>query len=292
MSQSNTIIAIGNFDGYHIGHQKIMQILMDTARKQKMDSNVLTFSPHPRRYFNPEIELIMSETNKKIILKSLEIDRLVILKFKDFFKMEGDRFIREILIERFGMAHIVVGSNFRFGNERQNEIESLNRFYSQYNFGVSVVEPLYLHGMLVSSSGIRRKLNDGRIKEANQLLGREYYIDGKVTRGDRRGRELGFPTINTVSVNSILPSGVFRTRVEIKGKIYDSLTNIGYRPTFKAKGLAVETHIFGFNEQVYGKPVRIYFVEKIRDEMVFQTRDELVEQISKDIEKIMVDKGA
>lgn len=292
MSQPNAIIAIGNFDGYHLGHQKIVRILMDTAREQKLISIVMTFSPHPRRYFNPEIDLIISEIEKKTILKSLMIDRLVILKFKDFFKMEGDRFVREILIGRFGMAHIVVGSNFRFGNERQNDIESLKRFSSQYDFEVSVVQPLYLHGELVSSSGIRGKLNDGKIKEANEFLGREYYIDGKVTSGDRRGRELGFPTINIVSVNSILPQGVFKTRAEIQGKIYDSLTNIGYRPTFSDKDLAVETHIFGFNEQVYGKPVRIYFVEKIRDEMAFQTRDELVEQIRKDIEKIMVDKGA
>jgi riboflavin kinase/FMN adenylyltransferase len=292
MSQSNTIIAIGNFDGYHLGHQKIMRLLMDTARKQNLVSLVLTFSPHPRSYFDPEIRLIIPEEEKKIILESLDIDRLIVLEFKKFFEMEGEQFVREVLINRFHMAHVVIGSNFKFGYERHDDIESLKRFSSQYDFDVSVVEPLYHNGVRVSSSEIRRKLNDGKIKEANEMLGWEYHIDGEVTGGDRRGRELGFPTINIISENSIQPPGVFKTRVAIMGKTYDSLTNIGCRPTFKGKEMVVETHIFGFNKHVYGKPVRLFFVEKIRNEVNFQNRDELIKQIRKDIEKSMVDKGA
>ena len=291
VGKATSIIAIGNFDGYHLGHQEIVRALMTIARQKELVSIILTFSPNPKLYFNPKQKLIIPESEKKKLLQSLDIDRVVVLDFKDFCQMTGDRFIQDILLERFNMAHIVVGSNFRFGYERQNDIDSLERFSHQYGFGLSVVEPVFLKGILVSSSLIRQKLNEGRVEEANEMLGREYFMGGKVTGGEKRGKQLGFPTVNIKAANLILPTGVFRTRVEIHGNVYDSVTNIGYRPTFKERTMAIETHIFGFNERIYGKPVRIFFLKKIRDEIKFHTRLELVEQIRKDIEKITVDKG-
>jgi riboflavin kinase/FMN adenylyltransferase len=292
VNKTKSIIAIGNFDGYHLGHQKIVQTLMKIARQKKLVSIILTFFPNPKLYFDPKQKLIIPEAEKKKLLKSLKIDRVTVLDFKYFYQMAGDRFIQDILLERFNMAHIVVGSNFRFGYERQNDIDSLERFSRQYGFGLSVVESVFLKGILISSSLIRQKLNEGGVEEANKMLGREYFMCGKVAGGEKRGRQLGFPTINIKAANLILPTGVFRTRVEIHGNVYNSVTNIGYRPTFREKTLAVETHIFGFNERIYGKPVRIFFLKKIRDEIKFHTRHELVEQIRKDIEKNTVDKGA
>ena len=291
VEKAKSIIAIGNFDGYHLGHQEIVQTLMKIARQKKLVSIIMTFSPNPKLYFNLKQKLIFSEVERKKLLKSLDIDRVIVLDFKDFLQMAGDRFLQDILLERFNMAHIVVGRNFRFGYERQHDIDSLERFSNQYGFGLSVVEPVFLKGILISSSLIRQKLNEGRVEEANEMLGREYFMGGKVTGGEKRGKQLGFPTINMKAANLILPTGVFRTRVEINGNIYDSVTNIGYRPTFREKIMAVETHVFDFNERIYGKPVRIYFLNKIRDEIKFHSRQELVEQIRKDIAEITVDKG-
>jgi riboflavin kinase/FMN adenylyltransferase len=291
-SLPGSAIAVGNFDGYHLGHQKIVETLLEVARQKNLSPVILTFSPNPKIFFKLEHRLIISEKEKKKILNQLPVDRVFFLDFRTFHRLDGFHFLRDVLIGKYNMAHIVVGENFRFGKNRENSIKSLSEFSSRLGFESTVVKTIMRKGVKISSSLIRKKLVEGKVEEAKLLLGRPYYIDGQVIPGDGVGRKLGFPTINIKIEGLILPEGVFRTRVRIGRQIFDSITNIGYKPTFKTGDIGIETHIFGFDRIIYGKPVRIFFEKKIRNEQQFASKTDLVEQIKKDIENIEVDKGS
>lgn len=296
--KEESAIAVGNFDGFHLGHRKIIAALKDIAARENLISMVLTFSPNPKLYLKKEPSLIHTEAQRRTMLESQEIDKIVFIDFAEVVNMTPDDFLKSCLIEKYRMKYIVVGENFKFGKDRSGGIESLYHLSEKYGFGLQVVRPEQVDGMRISSSLIRKRLARGRIEEANRMLGREYCIEGVIGEGDKVGRQLGFPTINLETDNPILPEGVFKTRVKIADEVYDSITNIGYRPTFlsdeknQEKEKRVETHIFDFDKTLYGKHVQVYFEKKIRDEMKFDSKVNLIEQIKRDIKNTKVDKGA
>lgn len=206
--------------------------------------------------------------------------------------MPGEAFVKDILIDRCNVKYIVMGENFKFGKNRQCDSESLKKMAEKFVFEFIVVTPVILDGTPISSSLIRKKLGNAEIEDSNRMLGRLYYIDGTVVEGDKIGRELGFPTINIKTDNEILPEGVFKTRTEIEGRppVYDSISYIGTSPTFPGKEKKVETHILDFNENIYHQKVRVYFEKKIREDMKFDSRTTLIDQIKKDIQRLKVDK--
>jgi len=283
-------VAIGNFDGFHLGHQKIIEALKQVARENNLISVILTFTPNPRLYFKREKHLINTDAQKKEILENLGVDRIVFLHFAEVVDMSDEKFLKDFLIDKYKMKHIVMGENFRFGKGRAGDIGFLKRASEQWGFGLTVVKSVRLDQQRVSSTAVREKLASGQIEESNRMLGRKYVIAGVVVEGDKVGTELGFPTINLDTDNILLPEGVFKTTVEIDGEIYRSITYIGYRPTFSGKEKKVEAHIFDFNREIYGQQVKIYFEKKLRDDMKFESRSGLINQIKKDIENLKVDK--
>jgi riboflavin kinase/FMN adenylyltransferase len=284
-------VAIGNFDGFHLGHQKIIERLKQVARENNLISIILTFTPHPGIYFKREKQLINTDAQKKEILENIEVDRVIIVNFAEVVDMSDEQFLKEFLLDKYKMKHIVMGENFRFGKGREGDIGFLKQMSDQWGFGLTVVKSVRLDHHRVSSSYIREKLADAQIEESNRMLGRRYFIDGVVVEGDKVGTELGFPTINLEADNILLPEGVFKTTVEIEGETFNSISYIGYRPTFSGKEKKVESHIFDFNREIYGKQVKIYFEKKLRDDMKFESKRSLINQIKKDIENLKVDKG-
>ena len=287
----SSAVAIGNFDGFHLGHQKIIQRLKQIARENNLISIILTFTPNPKIYFKREKHLINTDAQKKEILENLEVDRVIIINFAEVVDMSDEQFLKDFLIDKYKMKHIVMGENFRFGKGREGDISFLKQMSNQWGFGLTVVKSVRLDNHRISSTYIREKLAAAQIEESNRMLGRRYFINGLVVEGDKVGTELGFPTINLETENILLPEGVFKTTVEIAGEIYDSITYIGYRPTFSGKEKKVESHIFDFNREIYGKPVKIYFEKKLRNDMKFESKKSLINQIKKDIENLKVDKG-
>lgn len=290
--KQGSVIAVGNFDGFHLGHRKLVQTLRTIAREKNLLSMILTFIPNPKVYFNKELNLISSDEQKKQILEELEVDEVLFLNFDEILNMSGEAFVKDVLIDRFHMKFIVMGENFRFGKNRQSGVESLKEMAEKFGFEWTVVTPVILEGTLISSSLIRKKLGQAQIRESNRMLGRLYYIDGVVIEGDKIGTELGFPTINIETENEILPEGVFKTGTEIDGKMHDSITYIGTSPTLlSGRVKKVETHILGFEKSIYGKKVRVYFEKRLRAEMTFDSKIKLIDQIKKDIQHLEVDKG-
>ena len=288
--KKNSAIAMGNFDGFHLGHQKIVETLSDIANRKRLVSVVLTFTPNPKIFFKKEKRLIISDSEKKKLLEALGVDRVAFVDFERYYLMDGLTFIKKVLIGQFSMAHIIVGENFKFGVKRSDDIESLKTFSRVFHFDVTIVQPESLKGTVISSSLIRKKLAEGQVDLANQMLGRCYFIDGVVSRGNKIGTSMGIPTININAENLILPGGVFKTSVKIGSRTYDSVTNIGSKPTFDRNGKGIESHILNFNGMIYGKQVRIFFKKKIRNEKKFNSKMELIQQIKKDLESITVDK--
>ena len=290
--KNGSVAAVGNFDGFHLGHRKLVDTLKQIALEKNLASLIITFMPNPKVYFNKELNLINSDEQKKQFLESLGVDQVVSLDFNRVLDMPGEAFVKDILIDRFNVKYIVMGENFKFGKNRQCDSESLKKMAGKFGFEFTVVTPVILDGTPISSSLIRKKLGCAEIEDSNRMLGRLYYIDGTVVEGDKIGRELGFPTINIKTDNEILPEGVFKTGTGIEGRprVYDSISYIGTSPTFPGKEKKVETHLLDFNETIYGRKVRVYFEKKIRGDMKFDSRTTLIDQIKKDIQRLKVDK--
>lgn len=287
-NRKNSVIAVGNFDGFHFGHKKIVANLKEIAARENLLSHIVTFTPNPRQYFGKEKYLIFTDAQKKRILAEQQVDRVAFINFNEIAHIQAEDFIKDFLIGKFGMKYIVVGDNFQFGRYRRGNIESLKKMAGKYDFKLRVVEPVMINGVRVSSSYIRERLARGEFEEANTLLGRLYCIEGSIIEGDKMGRELGFPTINVKTDNLLLPEGVFKSKVEIANETFASITNIGCRPTFSGMEKRVEAHLFEFDRIVYGKEVKIYFESKLRDEIKFASKDNLIVQIKKDIENLRI----
>ncbi len=285
----NTIITVGTFDGVHRGHQILLDILKNRAKETGGRSLLITFDPHPRQvvFKGGDIRLLTSIDEKLRILESLGIDEVFIINFTlEFSELDAESFFTRYIIEGTGIGEIIVGYDHRFGKGRSGDENFIRKLSEKFGFKVTYVEAVMQNQTNISSTQVRKLLAEGNVKAAAELLGRDYEIFGEVIHGDKRGRELGYPTANLEcdSDNKLLPAnGVYAVMVELDGNNFKGVLNVGRRPTFNLKDLAVEVHLIDFaGHDLYGKTLRVKFIDRIRGEMRFIAKSDLVEQIQKD----------
>ncbi len=283
----NSIIAIGNFDGLHLGHQKVLFQAKQKAKKNKLKLGVITFEPVPVMFFNKKISnhRINNLDQKLSYLKKLKIDFVCIIRFnKTFSNLTADQFIKKIIYNYLSAKFIFISKNFRFGKNRMGNVKKLNDNEKKYLFKTIVTNPQKRKKNTISSTLIRKKISLGKINEANKLLGRPWAVIGKVMRGNQRGRRIGFPTCNLKLNDYILPKlGVYAVKVNIGHLQKNGIANVGFRPTFKGQDLLLEVNIFGLSKNLYKKIISVNFIKFIRPEKKFKNIDELKVQINKDI---------
>ena len=283
----NSVLAIGNFDGLHIGHQKVLKEARQKAKKKKLKFGLITFEPVPTMFFNKHIKnhRINSLNQKNYFLKKNKLDFLIIINFnKAFSNLSADNFIKKILFEKLKTKYVFVSRNFKFGKKRMGDIKTLIKLEKKYLYKTLITNPLQKKKKIVSSSLIRKTINKGRVEEAGKLLGRSWSIEGKVIKGAQRGRKIGFPTCNIKLNTYTQPKlGVYSVWVQIDSLKKRGIANIGYRPTFNGKSLLLEVNIFGIKKNLYKKILKISFIKFIRAEKKFKNIKQLKMQIKKDI---------
>jgi riboflavin kinase/FMN adenylyltransferase len=289
----NAVITIGNFDGVHIGHQVLFHKVMEKAGILKGTSIVMTFEPHPMRILKPNghLPLITLYEQKIELIERSGIDVIICVPFtREFAAISAKAFVGDILVKRIGMKAIVVGKDYTFGKNREGNLELLKTFAKDFDFEVIVADWIQTSNSQparVSSTRTRELVMDGKVGEAQKMLGRNYQVRGTVTTGrDRGGKLLGFPTANIILQDELYPkTGVYAVTVECLNNVYNGVANIGYSPTFGNGQFTIEVHILNFNQNIYGQKIRVNFIERIRDEIKFPGISELAEQIKKDTEK-------
>ncbi len=282
-------VTLGNFDGVHLGHQKLFDQVVARARQHKGISVAITFDPHPLKVLSPQGIRLISTTPQKIeLIERAGIDVLVIIPFtREIAVTSAIDFVDEVLLKRIGMIDLVVGYDYALGKGREGDTTFLQRQAAEKGFSVMVMPAHYEQGMLVSSTRIRELVAAGKMRDVYRLLGRYYQIRGDVQSGRQRGGTLlGFPTANLcITEEDLCPKrGVYVTQVIYDGKQYGGVSNIGYNPTFGDTALVAETHIFDFNADIYGRPLKIDLLRHLRSEITFKGPEELARQIRKDIE--------
>ena len=287
------VLALGNFDGLHRGHRKILDRLARVADERNATSVVMTFDPHPPRVVRPDKAppLLMTKPQKLEALQRAGVDGVAIVRFTpDLSRWDPETFVRTVLVDWLGVAEVWVGANFLFGHNRAGNFSMLRALGGRYGFRTGQIDPVRYKDFVVSSTRIRRLISEGRVDEAGALLGHSYYLDGSVIRGDQRGRTIGFPTANLCTDNELLPPyGVYATTTTIAGIVHPSVTNIGVRPTVDSSGRAsVETHIFDMDRDLYGTSIRVGLVQRLRDERAFESVDLLRAQIAADCSRARV----
>ena len=283
----NGVIAIGNFDGLHLGHQKVINEAKQKAKKNKLSFGLMTFEPVPVMFFtkNTKDHRINSLEQKKKQLKKFKLDFLIIIKFnKSFSSLTAKEFIEKIIYRKTKCKYLYVSKNFKFGFKRQGNIQTLKNFENQFNYKNIITKPYKKKNKTISSTFIRKKIREGKIDLVNKLLGRNWCIEGKVVRGKKRGRKIGFPTCNMDLSSYVIPKlGVYSVKVKNKSFNKNGIANIGYRPTFNGQKLLLETNIFGFNKNLYNKVINVSFKKFIRAEKKFKNLEYLKKQIKIDI---------
>lgn len=286
--KKGSAIAIGNYDGIHYGHQCILKNLIKKAKSKKIKSALLTFEPHPVKVLSLEVapRLINTKKQKVEMLAQTDLDCVIFQEFtKPFARTKPENFFLNTLVKTLKAQYLTVGYDFTFGKERTGTTETLETLATKHNITLEVVEAKMLDHTLVSSSVIRKMIKEGNIPIANELLTRPYYIDGTVIKGFNRGTALGINTANLDTFNELIPpDGVYATLLRHQNKIYKSVTNIGFNPTFDNLERSIETHIFDFEGNIYDETVRLFFIRQLRQEIKFATPTALVKQIGKDIE--------
>jgi len=286
----NAVVTIGNFDGVHIGHQALFRQVIEKARNIKGTSVVMTFEPHPIRVLNchKHFPLITLYEQKAELIGATGIDKLVCVPFtREFAAIPARTFVKEILCDLIGMKCVVVGEDYSFGKNRQGDIRLLKELGRAYGFEVIISGWIELGARRISSTEIRNLVRGGQLEEAARLLGRHYQVRGTVKRGrDRGGRLLGYPTANLTLYDELCPKGgVYAVSVEYEHRAYEGVANIGYSPTFDNGEFSVEVHILDFNDDIYDRPIRVNFIQRLRGEKKFATPKALAAQIKLDIEK-------
>jgi len=283
----NSVVAIGNFDGLHMGHKKVLTQAKEKAKKNKLQFGLVTFEPMPVMFFNSKIKnhRINSLKQKKDQLKKLGLNFIIILKFdKLFSSLNAEEFIKKIIFSKIKSKYLYVSKNFKFGKKRKGNIDTLKKFQDIFGFKTIITNPLKILKSTISSSLIRKNISLGKIKEANKLLNRKWCIVGKVIKGEKRGRKIGFPTCNVELSNYTIPKlGVYSVTVETNSFKKRGIANIGYRPTFNGQNLLLEVNIFGINKNLYNKEIRVNFINFIRPEKKFEGLEQLKKQIKIDI---------
>ncbi len=286
-SWRSPVLALGNFDGLHRGHMKIIDRVRRGAAERGATPIVMTFDPHPPRVVRPDKAppLLMTEAQKLEALDRCGMQGAAIVRFSlALSRWEPEAFVRAVLADWLHVSEVWVGANFLFGHDRSGNFTVLRTLGARYGFRAEKIDPVRFKDFVVSSSRIRRLIAEGRVDEASALLGHHYYIDGDVVPGDGRGREIGFPTANLRTSNELLPpNGVYATVARWNGALHGSVTNIGVRPTFGAsQGVMVETHLLDMSANLYGHTLRLHFVQRLRDERAFESVDALRAQIDAD----------
>nr|ALS90157.1 ribF: riboflavin biosynthesis protein [uncultured bacterium] len=287
---THPVLALGNFDGVHRGHQKILERLHRTATEHGATSVVMTFDPHPPRVVRPDKAppLLMTKAQKLEKIAAMGVQGAAIVRFtRELSQWEPERFVQTVLVDWLRVSEVWVGANFLFGRERAGNFTMLRGLGMQYGFKTEKIDPVRYKDFVVSSTRIRRLISEGRLDEAGALLGHQYSIDGTIVRGEQRGRTIGYPTANLQTDNELLPpNGVYATTMTIEGVIHGSVTNVGVRPTVEQSGrVTVETHLFGLDRDLYGQQVRLGFVQRLRDERAFESLDALKAQIAADADR-------
>jgi riboflavin kinase/FMN adenylyltransferase len=288
--EDNTVLTVGTFDGVHAGHRTIIDTVVAKAKERGARSVLVTFDPHPRNIINPGddgIRLLTTLEERCEILEELGIDRMIVIPFdRDFSLLSSEEFIRDIIHKKIGVSEFVIGYDHHFGRNREGTIETIEKLGAEFGFDSYVVSKHEVGEKTVSSTAIRKAISeDGDVEQATEFLQRPYRLNGTVVHGDKRGKEIGFPTANIKPehVNKIIPqNGVYAVRVRINGDWFNGMMNIGTRPTFDGEQQTLEVHLFDFDTDIYGKEVQVRFFNRIRDEKKFSGKDELVDQLKAD----------
>jgi riboflavin kinase/FMN adenylyltransferase len=281
------VLALGNFDGLHRGHLKIVERVRRGAAEHGGTPMAMTFDPHPSRIVRPDKAppLLMTKAQRLEALDGAGIAAVAVVRFTlDLSRWDPETFVRTVLVDWLHVSEVWVGANFLFGHDRSGNFSTLRTLGQRYGFRADKIDPVRYKEFVVSSTRVRRLVAEGRMDEAGALLGHPYYIDGTVVAGKRRGRELGFPTANLQTENELLPpNGVYATTTTIDGVVHASLTNVGVRPTFgDTIRPIIEAYVLGFSGDLYGRPLRLGFVQRLRDERKFEDADALRTQMEAD----------
>ena len=280
------VIALGNFDGLHRGHLKIIERVKRGAAEHGGTPMAMTFDPHPPRIVRPDKAppLLMTKAQRLEALHRAGIQCVAVVRFtRELSEWDADTFVRKALVDWLRVSEVWVGANFLFGHGRTGTFSVLRGLGLSYGFRADKIDPVRYKDFVVSSTRIRRLVGEGRMDEAAALLGRAYYVDGAIVEGRRRGRELGFPTANLQTENELVPpNGVYATIMTIDGVVHGGVTNVGMRPTFGETTPTIETHVLDYSGNLYGHTVRLAFVQRLRDERRFEDVDALRAQIDAD----------
>lgn len=285
----NSIVTIGTFDGVHMGHRAIFKKMIEDAREIDGQTVVVTFHPHPRLVLNIDssnLRFITSQEKKLEIIKQIGIDHVIIIEFtREFSRTNSETFIKSYIVERIKPARLVIGYDHHFGKNRMGDFKLLYDLGQKYSFKVERIPAQDVENIAISSTKIRKSIENGDVKKANKLLGYHYTICGTVVHGNAVGRKIGFPTANIqtdTQYKLITFCGVYACFVDYGGKQYKGMANIGYRPTLSNDELTTEVHLFDFDETIYGETICIRFVDRIRDEIKFDGVEALISQLQND----------
>ena len=289
LKHKKAVVAVGNFDGLHLGHQKVLKEAKIMAKKLKLPFGAMTFEPMPVMFFNKKIKnhRINSLNQKKNGFKKLKLDFLIIIKFNKIFSfLTAEKFIENIIYKKINCKYLYISKNFKFGFKRKGNLKTIKFFENKFGYKSIITKPYKKNKKIISSTIIRKKITSGKINEANKLLGRKWSIEGKVIAGEKRGRKIGFPTCNLKLNNYVIPQpGVYAVKVNGNNFAKKGIANIGFRPTFNGQSLLLETNIFRINKNLYNKVIDVHFKKFIRKEKKFQNIEELKKQIKIDIHK-------
>jgi riboflavin kinase / FMN adenylyltransferase len=284
-----TVVTVGNFDGVHLGHQRILGTVCELARQVHCKSAVLTFFPHPSRVLRPSEAppLLMTLDQRLSAIQKLGIDAAFVLRFDpQLAVVSAEDFVRRFLADLMHARTILVGGNFRFGHRQAGDVRLLVQLGQRWGFDVKTLPPVVKDGIVVSSTAIRGALREGRVEDARNLLGRPYALMGEIRTGTGQGRKLVVPTLNLSTEQEVLPqNGVYATEVTVADKTYRAATNVGLRPTFDGARVTIESHLFDFDRNLTSGKMEVHFWTRLRDEQRFSGPDALRRQVLKDIEE-------
>lgn len=294
------IATVGTFDGVHIGHQKLLKRIQELAEREKGETVLLTFHPHPRLVLFPDdndLKLITTLDERIERLSRTGLDHLIVHPFtSEFSRTTAIEYVRDILIKQIGVKKLVIGYDHHFGRNREGSLDNLKEMAPTFGFEVEEIPAQEIKDVNVSSTKIRNALNEGDVKKANSFLGYHFQLSGTVVKGSEIGSSLGFPTANIEvdNPNKIIPApGVYATQAVINGREYKSMTNLGFRPTVHENSqLTIESHLFNFDMDIYGETITLRFIDRIREEVKFDNRESLKDQIAKDagiVQKVLAD---
>ncbi|MBK6264796.1 bifunctional riboflavin kinase/FAD synthetase [Marivirga sp. S37H4] len=287
----NAVVTIGTFDGVHLGHQEILRRIIELAKQNNGETALVTFWPHPRFVLKPEdnsLKLLSTFEEKAAILRSIGIDHLIKITFtKEFSQWSSEKFIQEVIISALHTQKLVIGYDHHFGKDREGSFEHLKEHSSRYGFTVEEIPRQDIEDVGISSTKIRKAIDAGEVEKAADFLGRPYEVIGTVIPGDKIGRTLGFPTANisTDAPYKLIPAdGTYAVKVMLRKKTYQAMLNIGVRPTVDGKEKRMEAHLFEFDQSIYDEKVTVLFVQKLREEQKFESKEALTMQLAKDKE--------